>query len=938
MTFSKRFLSLLITCSLISGLFTHPGSTPALAAFSPAQLTPEQQAEKFFQTLTPAEKVGQLFLVTFNGSEITPSSQIYDLIANYHVGGVVLWAANDNFSKADSTIDQVSQLTSSLQRINWDLSQSETATATPPADQTQYVPLFIGISQEGDGSPNDQILEGIAPLPNEMSIGATWDTSLSNQVGQVLGQELQSMGFNLLLGPSLDVLEVPIAEEGEDLGTRTFGGDPFWVGEMGKAYISGVHEGSENRIMVVSKHFPGRGGSDRLPEEEVATVRKSLEQLKQIELAPFMAVTGNSTNPASQTDGLLVSHIRYQGFQGNIRATTRPVSLDPSALSLLMSLPEFSKWRDAGGVIISDDLGSQAVRKFSDPTGKNFDSKQVARNAFLAGNDILYLNNFQGVGDDSSYTSIVRTIQSFTQKYNEDSSFAQRVDTSVLRILTQKFKLYPEFSFDSVTATTPVSNLDSAIQQVSQKVAQKAITLVNPDASDLASLLPKPPEKDERIVFITDTLTTRQCTTCPDLTAPAVDAMQNAVIKFYGPLAGGQVQQSRLSSFSFTDLENWLNSTESKQAAIQLAISQADWVVFTPLNLDKNRPASQALRHLLASKPEAIRNKKTVVFALNAPYYLDATDISKLTAYYAVYGKISPFLDTAVKVLFQEVTPQGASPISIPGTGYDLTTATSPDPKQVIPLFLDLPAGEAPSGTATPEPTAIPKFNVGDTLPVKSGIIYDQNHNPVPDGTVARFIITTGSGDKNVTTQTETTTTGGVVRLAYRIENSGLLEIRVTCDPATASDILQLDITGKESAAVTSIAPTPLPTDTLSNPEPSPTMTSTPVLPMEPVKTAPDFWEWLLSILIISAAVGGVFSLGSRFQSTRWGFRWGLTTAIGGILFYLYLALGLPGGASLVQSAGTVGILGMVILGTVLGWLGGYLWLKLPKKDNPFRT
>ena len=95
----------------------------------------------------------------------------------------------------------------------------------------------------------------------------------------------------------------------------------------------------------MAKHFPGRGGSDRPLEEEVATVRKSLEQLKQIELAPFFAVTGSSEDPSAITDGLLVSHIRYQGFQGNIRVTTRPVSFDPTALSQILTLPQFSSWR-----------------------------------------------------------------------------------------------------------------------------------------------------------------------------------------------------------------------------------------------------------------------------------------------------------------------------------------------------------------------------------------------------------------------------------------------------------------------------------------------------------------------------------------------------------------------------------------------------------------
>ena len=118
-----------------------------------------------------------------------------------------------------------------------------------------YIPLFIGISQEGDGYPYDQILSGMTSLPSQMALGATWSTDLSRQVGNVLGKELSGLGFNLLLGPSLDVLEVPTTDSGGDLGVRTFGGDPFWVGALGQAYIAGVHEGSNGKMVVACEAF-----------------------------------------------------------------------------------------------------------------------------------------------------------------------------------------------------------------------------------------------------------------------------------------------------------------------------------------------------------------------------------------------------------------------------------------------------------------------------------------------------------------------------------------------------------------------------------------------------------------------------------------------------------------------------------------------------------
>jgi beta-N-acetylhexosaminidase len=69
------------------------------------------------------------------------------------------------------------------------------------------------------------------------------------------------------------------------LGTHVFGGDPYWTGVMGRAYVEGVRAGAENRLAVVARSFPGKGSSDRSVDVEVPTVRRSLEQLKQIELA-----------------------------------------------------------------------------------------------------------------------------------------------------------------------------------------------------------------------------------------------------------------------------------------------------------------------------------------------------------------------------------------------------------------------------------------------------------------------------------------------------------------------------------------------------------------------------------------------------------------------------------------------------------------------------
>ncbi len=206
-------------------------------------------------SMTTEEKIGQLFLITFNGNDLGENSQIFDLIANRHIGGVLLESRNDNFSGPENVLQTTYNLTSGLQTIAGEVSEL--------AGEETFLPLFIAISQNGDRAPLDQLISGMTPLPNQLALGATWNPVLAENTGHVLGEELSALGFNMFLGPSLDVLDNVPSGGSEDLGAQVFGGDPYWVGVLGQAYIRGLHEGSNKRLAVISKNFPGRGGSDQ---------------------------------------------------------------------------------------------------------------------------------------------------------------------------------------------------------------------------------------------------------------------------------------------------------------------------------------------------------------------------------------------------------------------------------------------------------------------------------------------------------------------------------------------------------------------------------------------------------------------------------------------------------------------------------------------------
>ena len=893
--------------------------------------TPATEASRLLESLSPEERVGQLFLVTFSGTATDAETQIYDLIVNHHIGGVVLSTQNDNFTSAPDTVANAHQLISELQRIEWEDAQSFLPESNlNEALQPAYIPLLVGLQQDGNGAPTDQIMSGLTAMPSAMALGATWKPDLVQQIGVVQGRELAALGINLYFGPPLDVLESPNPAVRNDIGARTFGGDPYWVGEMGRAFISGVHTGSDGRMLVVAKHFPGIGSSDRPATEEVATVRKSLEQLKQIELAPFFAVTGKAPDVISMADGLLISHIRYQGFQGNLRATTRPVSFDQSALGELLALSEISAWYNNGGLLISDNLGSQAVRSFYTPSNESFSAPLVARDAFLAGNDILYLGNITSSESVDSYSATIDVLRFFVQRYREDQTFAQQVDEAVERILSRKLQLFDNFAIENVVTSNDSLEEIGKSQQLVFEIARRSATLVSPSTQELTSVFPSPPVVRDRLVFITDTQQYTQCSECQERSSLSVTALQDAVVRLYGPTAGNQVSEARLNSYSIEDLEALLNEVDV--ATMESDLNRATWIVLAVADTSRGQP--EVISRFLSERQDLLREKNIVLFSFTVPYYLDATDISRLTAYYSLYSKQPAFIDVAARLLYLELPPMGYSPVSIPATGYDLAEVTRPKADQVIELSLEPPPtaqtqtpAPTPSApaiilTTVPEPTLVPLLRIGDAVYIRTSVIVDKNGHVVPDGTVVRFTMSVSGEGGGIIQQADQGTIRGVARASFALEKPGLVEIRATSEPATLSDVIQFDVSSGQAVAITVIAPIPSETVEPTIVVPTPVDEDDFVTP----EGYPRLGTWLFSLIFISLSALLAFWTGSQLISLRWGWRWGICVLLGGLAGYNYAALGLPGSTQLAIAGGLGGILVISAIGEFLGLGVALIW------------
>ena len=85
----RAIVKIILCCLILFGLVKSWG--PLVVA---QQNRPDidDQVDAIFNQLSPREKVGQLFIVTFNGTSAPPQSQISQLIRDHRVGGV--WLQN----------------------------------------------------------------------------------------------------------------------------------------------------------------------------------------------------------------------------------------------------------------------------------------------------------------------------------------------------------------------------------------------------------------------------------------------------------------------------------------------------------------------------------------------------------------------------------------------------------------------------------------------------------------------------------------------------------------------------------------------------------------------------------------------------------------------------------------------------------------------------
>ncbi len=96
--------------------------------------------------------------------------------------------------------------------------------------------------------PRGVIMPGSTCFPVSMARGATWDISLEERVGEVIGKEARAQGANLFGGVCINLLRHPAWGRAQE----TYGEDSFQIGEFGAALVRGVQK---HNVMATAKHY-----------------------------------------------------------------------------------------------------------------------------------------------------------------------------------------------------------------------------------------------------------------------------------------------------------------------------------------------------------------------------------------------------------------------------------------------------------------------------------------------------------------------------------------------------------------------------------------------------------------------------------------------------------------------------------------------------------
>jgi beta-N-acetylhexosaminidase len=373
--------------------------------------------DRILASMTVEEKVGQLLVVGFGGTQVTP--HIRKWVRDRHVGGVAL------FSRNIVNFEQIAKFTRELQQ------------------QTEgHIPIFIALDQEGGNVV--RVKDGAVVLPGNMALGASRSPTLAYVAGQSLAIDLRLLGFNMNLAPVLDVNSNP---KNPVIGIRSYGERPDLVAELGAWYVRGQQEMG---VVAVAKHFPGHGDTQSDSHFAMPAINADIARLEAIELWPFRRAM------EAGLDAVMTAHIALPRIAEDPH---RPATLSRRILTGILR-----RRMGFDGIVVTDGLEMQGIVE-------SYGSGRAAVLAVLAGADMPMIL-WTAKKKEEVYHSLLKAVRS-----GEISR--KRLDKSVHRILKVKARrgLFLRDT-EPLEVVLPGGNMNPVHAQVSSRIAREAVTLV----------------------------------------------------------------------------------------------------------------------------------------------------------------------------------------------------------------------------------------------------------------------------------------------------------------------------------------------------------------------------------------------------------------------------------------------------------------------------
>jgi beta-N-acetylhexosaminidase len=292
--------------------------------------------------------LGQLFLLGFQGMDVSNHHPIVADISKRNLGGVILFdrlLAKNLKSNNIIGATQVKNMTESLQEVAGNR-------------------LLIGVDQEGGKVCRLTSKGGFPVSTNAADLGARNDAVLTEIHALATADMLKCLGININLAPVVDLNIFPDNPIIGALG-RSFSSKAEIVTEHAKVWIE-AHR--SRNILSCLKHFPGHGSSRT--DSHLGFVDISGTWSRE-ELLPFTGLIGQGL-----ADVIMTGHL----FNGSLDSRF-PATLSRDTISgLLRTELRFD------GVVITDDIQMKAITD-------RYGLEEIVSRTFSAGVDMIVIGN-----------------------------------------------------------------------------------------------------------------------------------------------------------------------------------------------------------------------------------------------------------------------------------------------------------------------------------------------------------------------------------------------------------------------------------------------------------------------------------------------------------------------------------------------------------------